>query len=50
MIGKLKCFIGWHNWTWTLTRGEALSLDQKPPPRAKCSRCGANYGRDVLLK
>ena len=50
VIGKLLCFIGWHNWTWKLTYfgntgPQPIILNAPPPDNAKCSRCGKPYGK-----
>jgi len=36
---KVKCRVGWHNWTWKYYE----SLDGEIPKSAKCSRCGITH-------
>ena len=43
MFGKLKCLIGWHEWTWKFERGTVLYLNDPPPDHAMCSRCNKRY-------
>mgnify|MGYP001562527164 CR=1 FL=1 len=45
IIGKIFCFINYHNWTWKLKQGDSISLDinVNPPKEATCSRCGERY-------
>lgn len=45
ILGKIKCKLGWHEWTYNLGRGQALSLTSKPPKHATCSRCGIKYSK-----
>lgn len=47
----LRCFFGWHAWTWKLARDPdddertiPLDLSAPPPPSAICSRCGIKHG------
>lgn len=53
MLRKILCFIGWHEFRWSLgsdpdwiARGE-LKQDGKIPSHAKCNYCGKVYGRTV---
>jgi len=50
LVGFLLCRVGWHNWTWKFESGDTLYLDAPPPDHAKCSRCGARYGRSAKQK
>ena len=39
MLRKLLCFIGYHEWTWTLgVDCEFVSLNGPPPETARCLR------------
>lgn len=48
MLKKLLCFIGYHNWSWTLKR-EGIFCEPLPlgviPDMAICKRCGVKYGK-----
>lgn len=44
MLGKILCWIGYHNWTWKFEQGYyPIILTDPPPDNAKCSRCGAIF-------
>jgi hypothetical protein len=43
---RFLCWIGWHSWTWTLTRvGEFQTepITDEIPDRAVCLHCGVKY-------
>jgi hypothetical protein len=43
MIRKILCFIGWHEWVWSLI-ASGMGEYSKPPNDAKCCHCGEIYG------
>ena len=45
LLGKLKCFIGYHKWTYNLK--DVKYVDDPIPDSAICSRCGAKYKEDL---
>ncbi|MCK5615269.1 hypothetical protein KAR91_76100 [Candidatus Pacearchaeota archaeon] len=46
MLRKLLCFIGYHEWTWTLgVDCEFVSLNGPPPETAYCKHCRVMFGK-----
>jgi len=42
MINKIKCFFGYHLWTWKYRRGNTINLTEIPY-NATCEHCGRYY-------
>ena len=45
---SIRCFFGWHNWTWKFNEGDVIVLNSNPPDHAKCSRCGKVYNEKQI--
>ena len=49
MIGKLKCFFGWHSFTCKMQdyidEFGFVPLDSRFPKTSKCERCGVKYNK-----
>jgi hypothetical protein len=54
LVGKIKCKLGWHNWTCKikdyLDEFGYVPLDNRVPMNARCSKCNKIYGDGTSKK
>lgn len=44
MRKRFLCYIGWHEWVWSLSDYPGRAVDAPPPDDCKCIYCGVPYG------